>query len=200
MRGSLVLAGLCVALAALPGRAQETATTFTIDFGVVEVEGARVVADAWIDARVAEANRVFAPCAVAFVRGETYAIPSEHARLETRADRNRLSAHVRPDVIDLFVVATLMDVDEPGRERRGVHWRERGTGTHYVIVSAIAAWPSIFAHELGHYFGEPHSDTPNDVMSYEHDDVTPTFFDAGQVRRVRRRARAYVESGELRAR
>lgn len=171
---------------------------FTLRVGVVHSDGVRVADDAWIDARVTEANRVFAPTHVSFRRGETFLLDPAHARMEDRSDRNALGQFVAPEVVNLFVVQALMDVDEPGRERRGVHWRDRAAGTHYVIVSAIADWPAIFAHELGHFFGEPHSATPNDVMSYEQDGATPPFFDVGQVRRVRRRARAMAASGELR--
>ena len=184
------------------GRAQDDALIVTLRIGVVQSQGqgqgAPAVDDAWIDARVAEANRVFAPTALSFRRGPTFSLPPAHARIEDRSDRNALGQYVAPEVLNLFVVGTLMDVDEPGRERRGVHWRDRAAGTHYVIVSAIAEWPAIFAHELGHFFGEPHSTTPNDVMSYSQDGTTPPFFDPAQVRRVRRRARAMAASGELR--
>ena len=51
-------------------------------------------------------------------------------------------------------------------------------------------------HELGHYFGNPHSPVADNVMSYERTGA-PVFFDAAQGKRIAARARAYVRSGEL---
>ena len=51
-------------------------------------------------------------------------------------------------------------------------------------------------HELGHYFGNPHSQVIDNVMSYERSGAA-VFFDADQGRRIAARARAYVKSGEL---
>jgi hypothetical protein len=119
-------------------------------------------------------------------------------RMESRSDRNALAEHVKPHVINCFVVSSLLDVDEPGRVRRGVHWRAPGpVAPHYVILSAISE-ADVLAHELGHFLGNPrHSDTPGNLMSYERVGRLP-FLDAEQVRRVRRAIRSYVRTGELR--
>ena len=50
-------------------------------------------------------------------------------------------------------------------------------------------------HELGHYFGNPHSPTPNNIMSYTRDGVTPPFFDSLQIRRIRTHAGRFVRAG-----
>ena len=81
----------------------------------------------------------------------------------------------------------------------GVHWRPRGhgaaEGAHFVIVSAIAG-PTVLAHELGHFFGNPHSDVPGNLMSYERGEGPPVL-DEVQMRRARGRAHSFIESGEL---
>ncbi|MCA9559673.1 MAG: hypothetical protein KC583_14050, partial [Myxococcales bacterium] len=91
----------------------------------------------------------------------------------------------------------LEDIHEPGRVRRGVHWRpRRPTGSHLVIVAAYSG-ENVLAHELGHFFGNPkHSATPGNLMSYTRADGLPTL-DAGQIRRVRAHVRRFLKSGEL---
>jgi hypothetical protein len=60
-------------------------------------------------------------------------------------------------VVHVFVVGRLADVDIAGNEIRGVHWRERADRTHrWVILSKIAG-SLVLPHELGHFFGLPHS-------------------------------------------
>ena len=91
------------------------------------------------------------------------------------------------------------DVDEPERYRQGVHWRPRGEAyperAHFVIVSSIAG-PTVLAHELGHYFGNGHSDVPGNIMCYERGDVPP-FFDETQGARIRFSLRRFLRDAEL---
>jgi hypothetical protein len=114
--------------------------------------------------------------------------------METRADRNTLASHGTPGVNDVFVVGSLRDVDDPARQRRGVHWHA-SSGAHYLILVASAP-ATVLAHELGHYFGNPHSHVLDNVMSYERSGA-PVFFDVEQGKRIAARANAYVKSGEL---
>jgi hypothetical protein len=97
-------------------------------------------------------------------------IDTKARRLETRADRDRLSQWLTAGTIDVFGVESLRDVDDTRLYRRGVTW------THYktppvgpYIVLARAAPPSTLAHELGHFFGLHHVATKNNLMSYERD-------------------------------
>ena len=107
--------------------------------------------------------------------------------LTTREDRDALGAYRTPGTIDAFVVRGLVDVDTPPLPRRGVHWRDRTRrGVRYVIVVADAS-PWVLSHELGHYFGNPHSDVPGNLMSYTRAKGDP-FLDAVQLGRVRRSA------------
>ena len=47
------------------------------------------------------------------------------------------------------------------------------------------------AHELGHFFGNPHSSTPNNVMSYNRTGAE-VFFDDAQMRTIRVWAKRHV--------
>ncbi len=162
-----------------------------LSIAVVE-EGGRPVQDAaWVDAQIAEAVRLFDPLGLPFYKASSRALPASFARMETRADRDALAAALEPKRINVMVVASLRDVDDPQRFRMGVHWRHRRTpAKHYIIVSATAR-PTVLAHELGHYFGLAHSDVTDNVMSYSRTGA-PVFFDPKQAARMRARARTYV--------
>lgn len=171
---------------------------FRIVFHVAEgPNGQPVVDDAWLVAQLDHANRVFAPAGVRFERGSIRSLDRAHADLATRADRDALGSRLMPEVINAFIVARLADVDDVGRDRRGVHWRPAGLpGAHFVIVSAIAG-RSVLAHELGHFFGNrEHPEVPGNVMSYLPGEGEPSF-DPMQLRRIRRFARRFERSGEL---
>ncbi|MCB9591531.1 MAG: hypothetical protein H6719_02255 [Sandaracinaceae bacterium] len=161
--------------------------------------GEPVVDDAWIAGQVENANTIFSPHGVTFRVVERHTMPEAHARLENRRDRHALGHLQHPQRIDVFLVRSLRDVDEPERMRQGVHWRPRGDAfdarAHLVIVSSIAG-PTVLAHELGHYFGNGHSDVPGNIMSYERGDVPP-FFDATQVARIRFSLRRFLQREEL---
>ncbi|MCZ7678805.1 MAG: M10 family metallopeptidase domain-containing protein [Sandaracinaceae bacterium] len=169
------------------------------DGATADGAGAEVVDRAWIDAQVENANTIFRPHGVSFRVARRARMDARHARLESRADRHALGGLLTERVIDCFIVLSLRDVDEPSRYRQGVHWRPRGeaypAGAHFVIVSSIAG-PTVLAHELGHYFGNGHSDVPGNIMSYERGDVPP-FFDDAQAARIRSSARRFLRRGEL---
>lgn len=158
----------------------------------------------FVTQQVERANAIFAPYDIAFEvapgpeRDFVYSGTASH--MESRADRDALSVHVGRGAIHCFVVASLRDVDEPERMRRGVHWHASQVsarpGAHYIILSAISE-PFVLAHELGHFLGNrTHSETRGNLMSYERSEVLP-FLDAAQQRRLHRAVRAYLRSGEL---
>jgi hypothetical protein len=164
---------------------------------VVEMDGQPVAPDGFIEARVARANQIFAPYRVGFVIVKRLPLTAAHAKLETRADRDALGKEVQKRVIDVFVVESLRDVDEPERMRRGVHWHSSTfPGAHFVIVSLLGG-PDVMAHELGHYLGNPeHSQTPGNLMSYERGQGEP-FLDAAQLTRIERTLRGYFARKDL---
>jgi len=165
---------------------------------VAREENEPVADEAFIDRQVETANRIFAPYGVQFERRERHDRDARAARMETRADRDALGAFVRPLWINVFVVASLLDVDEAQRVRRGVHWHSTShVPAHFLILSRIS-FDAVLAHELGHFLGNPrHSQTPGNLMSYHHTDVLP-FLDAPQQQRLHRRVAAYLRAGELR--
>ena len=164
---------------------------------VADDEGRAARDDAWIDAQIAQAERLFAPHGVHFRKVRTRALPPRFARLETRDDRDALAAECDKGVVNVFIVASLRDVDEPERFRQGVHWRSRSApAKHYAIVSAVAQ-PTTMAHELGHFFGNPHSAVVDNLMSYERTSVEATFLDERQGKKSRQLARLYLGSREL---
>jgi hypothetical protein len=168
-----------------------------ITLHVAQSGGAPVVDDAFIRERTARANEIFAVHRVQFAVNVQKPLAERHTAMETRADRDALGEYFTRGTIHLFCVASLRDVDEADRMRRGVHWRSTThPGAHYVILSSIAG-VDVLAHELGHYLGNPeHSEVPGNLMSYEHTEVTP-FLDAAQAARLRRRLRTYLSTREL---
>ena len=188
---------LVVAAAAQPGGRAFPVLPLAVT--VATLEGAPAVSDAWIETQVTNANALFSPHGVRFRLVERHTMPERHARLETRRDRHALGGRMHPQRIDWFVVHSLRDVDEPDRMRQGVHWRPRGAEyparAHFVITSSIAG-ETVLAHELGHFFGNGHSDVPGNIMSYDRGDVPP-FFDATQAARIRFSLRRFLSRGEL---
>ncbi len=176
---ALVL-GLQVAAAAVPKDSLDLATyvqgtprcsaTATHCFGihlhmVVTPEGpAQDVA--WVSAQVEQAHRHFALIDTSFEVIAADAVPASELEIDTREERDALGhARFTRGVVHVFVVGRLADVDIAGNEIRGVHWRERGDRTHrWVILSKIAG-SLVLSHELGHFFGLPHSEYDISLMN-----------------------------------
>lgn len=186
-------------LFAFAARAGET-VVLPLVVHVAVAQGADVVPEGFVAERVARANEIFAPYGVSFKVEATVALGAQHAALETRADRDALSAYAQRGAIDCFVVRSLRDVDDPRELRRGVHWHSQTQqGRHYVIISSISG-PNVLAHELGHYLGNPaHSEVAGNLMSYTAAEGLPVL-DEKQQRRLGRTVRGYLKSGELKAR
>jgi len=170
-----------------------------IRYVVAQEAGAPIADSAWLAERAGWANRIFAPAGVSFRVTRTDDLAAGHERIVSRRDRHALGPLLAPHVINVFVVASLADVDVEGRALRGVHWRSRLVpGSHFVILSRIAG-RTVLAHELGHFYGNPHSQTPGNIMSYDRGGVEQPFFDAAQIRRIRRFARRFARTQELRS-
>ena len=186
----------CALLAGLLAQAAPPpATTFSLRVSSAVDEAGKPLAQAgWLASEIDAAQALFAPFGVRFTRTAGAPLDARLAHVETRADRDAFAAHTTSHVIDVFVVDSLRDVDDSTRTRRGVHWHAP-SGAHYLLVVA-SAQTTVLAHELGHYFGNPHSPVVDNVMSYERSGA-PVFFDADQGKRIAARARTYVRSGEL---
>jgi len=185
MHGSrlrVALTALLVVAASAPALARAP-VTIGIVFHVARIDGHAVADDAFIDSRLERANQAYAPYDVAFVKLKTLPLATEHAVLESRADRDALGALVGRGVIDM---------------RRGVHWHSSAhPGAHYVIVSATRGGPLVLAHELGHYLGNPkHSETPGNLMNPDGMGAHPEL-DAAQKRNLERALRGYLARHEL---
>lgn len=177
-------------------RAEEPIPKLPLAVAIAQVDGRPVQTDAWLDAQIAESDRLFGEAGVTFTKASQRAIDQRYARLETRKDRDALAAELEKGRINVMVVASLRDVDDPKLFRMGVHWRPQADlRKHYVIVAA-SALPSTLAHELGHFFGNGHSNVQDNVMSYDRTGAT-VFFDAAQKRKIKTFARIFLRSKEI---
>ena len=173
----------------------EEPPTFPISITVATEHGVPARDDAWIQTQIEDANTLYVPLGVRFRWTLRKEMGPEHARMVSPGDRDALATLVEKNVIDIFVVASLEDVDEPGRIRRGVAWTSKPNGKRFIILSGIAP-KNVLAHELGHFFGNPHSDVPDNLMSYSRTGG-PVFFDSAQVTKVRAFAAQFLASGRL---
>jgi hypothetical protein len=149
-----------------PACPEEARRCFELAFHVVEEDGADVQTPQWVAEQVQEANRLFAPVEVGFRVGSAKVVAGELADVRTRLDRDRLGRQEHSlGVVHVFVVRRLADVDVEGEVIRGVHWRDRAeTSRRWIILSSIAA-PMVLAHELGHFFGLPHTKHRESLMN-----------------------------------
>jgi hypothetical protein len=166
-------------------------------FHVAQVNGEAVAPESFIAEQLAAANAIYGPRGIELVQRESIPLHGKHAELVTRTDRDALLRYVQTGAIHCFVVARLMDVDEPGRERRGVHWRPRPAPQRtFLIVSKISK-SFVLAHELGHLFGNrTHSDVPGNLMSYKRWDG-PRVLDEAQIQRVRSTLAVLLKLGTI---
>jgi hypothetical protein len=196
----LIASAMCTASAGANGQHdRQPGHVLPIVFHVAAAGEGQAVSDAFLTTQLARANAIFGPYGVRFVETGRHPLAGAHAALESRADRDALGRYVARGAIDCFVVASLRDVDEPARMRRGVHWRSRSyPGAHFVIVSAIAG-PDVLAHELGHYLGNPeHAEGPDNLMSYARTRPDP-ILDDSQLARMKAAITRYLRRGELHA-
>ena len=140
-------------------RCVATAThCFGIHLHVVQTETGPVQDVAWVTAQIEQAQRHFALIDTSFEIVAADLLPASELEVDDRDERDALGhARFSRGVVHVFVVGRLADVDIDGSEIRGVHWRERGDRSHrWVILSKIAG-SLVLPHELGHFFGLPHS-------------------------------------------
>jgi hypothetical protein len=180
--------------ASAPGTARAD-VVFGLSFSIArDASGERVVDDAWVNTQIDETNRLFGPLGTRVRWTMEKELAEPHGEMHSRADRDALTPLTERSVIDVFVVRELEDVDEPGRMRRGVCWTGQG-GKRFIVLSRIAP-PSVLAHELGHFFGNPHTTVLNNVMSYVRDGA-PVFLDDVQKATIKTSTARFLEGGRL---
>lgn len=189
-RGLLIGAGAAAAGLARDERARAAETPIAaLPLGLFVAGGdAPVVTDDWIAASFAAANRLLAPQNLAVVTSWRRALAAPGV-LENAADRDALGKLLVAGAINVFLVASLRDVDTPLLLRRGVRWRQRSNLQRSYLIVAASAHESTLCHELGHELGLPHSYVVDNVMSYKRENPERLAFDAAQGRIMRRTAR-----------
>ncbi len=158
----------------------------------------------WARRQVRYANRVFAPLGVWWV--VTRVSPLSVRKIDSAVLRDRVGrGRGQPGQVTWLAPMALVDLDGHTK-RHGVHWRDRTDRRgellrrRWVIV-ARTPYPLVLAHELGHFFGLPHSRYAASLMNKRSAPGRPKAsrrrFVQPEVRRMGRRLRALVRVGRL---
>ena len=191
-------------VASTPRCAPAATHCFGIHLHVVHTDAGPVQDVAWVSAQLEQAQRHFALIDTSFEVIAADALAASDLEIDDRDERDALGhARFTRGVVHVFVVGRLADVDTSGNEIRGVHWRERGDRSHrWVILSKIAG-SLVLPHELGHFFGLPHSTYDISLMN-KSVRLTPLIseltFAEPEVLRMRKHRDRMLASGMLLAR
>jgi len=172
---------------------------------IATADGEAVSNAEWIDERLKQANKLFAKTTAQFrrvslttgqlggdVSGDIMTVRQRHS-LATKAPTDGR--------IHIFIVDKLADKDRKGGFISGVHWRYAGgkrkwRGRRYIILSRWSAIDTL-AHELGHFFGLPHTKRKNTLMTSP-GRIAGAKFTARQLRIIVWNHKRYLRSKRLR--
>jgi hypothetical protein len=156
-----------------------------------------------LERMVVRAGEILAPSGISFRLAEVRSLPAgRHLDMRSRWSRNALARAAGAPLlgaVEVFIVRTLGNLDGPGL-LGGVHWRYRGrgdgpVGRHYVILGIQKYSLETLAHELGHYFGLPHSWDRHNIM--RQCGRVATQLRRWQLLRMQRRLGLFVRLGKL---
>jgi hypothetical protein len=136
---------------------------FGLNLHVAVDDHGSVASAEWVATQLTTANRDFEALDVGFELARLDALPDSDAHVESRRHRDLLGRAVHGAQIDVFVVDQLDDIDRDGIIY-GVTWRSPRTDHKFLVISA-RAWQRTLAHELGHFFGLPHSTQAGSLMN-----------------------------------
>ncbi len=125
-----------------------------------------VIGAGWLESQIREANRHFKSSDLAFRITSVDSVDASFTIVSTREQRDEIGRkRFARGRIDVYGVGQLDDVDAIGEQIRGVHWRDRvSTDRRWIIIAGYAG-KGVLAHELGHFFGLPHSTYAASIMN-----------------------------------
>lgn len=151
---------------AVPACDPKRATCFGIHLHIARGADGLAATSEFVVGQLERANHHFATADVGFQLARVDTVADTAMHVATRADRSALAAGgLAKRVIHVFVVGQLDDIDVEGAQINGVAWRIPRDKTRKFLIVSAKAWDRTLAHELGHFFGLPHSTYAISIMN-----------------------------------